>query len=374
MIEALAVDHDVSVVLSAFKPLNADLVADATTFCHDHGIHLTTWKVGGLAHDHRWLRRIRAGIGALRPSAARLLRQPLPKPIATMVHNADLLWVIRPEAFADHLAPEHPAMVLDVDDLIEDVHVSPGLSERLWIRRHLKLLSALSSRASVALVCSNQDRKAASLPCHVRVLSNTARDRHRSTAPGSRSDSRPEHPVVLLVGSMEYGPNREGATWMIETVWPLVNAVRPDAQLRVVGRGSEVLNDYNGGSGVEIVGPVPDMAPYLSEATVSVAPIHRGSGTRVKVIEAFAAGIPVVSTTLGAYGLDVTPGADIHLTNEPRQFAETIVSLLNNVHEREAMGRAGRAVYDRFYSTDVFNQQVRSIASDVLASASLPKH
>ncbi len=374
MIEALAVDHDVSVVLAASKPLNTDLLAAATTFCHDHGIDLTTWKVGGLAYDHRWVRRIRAGAGALHRSADRLLRRPLPEPIATMVHNADLLWVVRPETFADHVVPDHPAMVLDVDDLIEDIHVTPGLSERLWIRRHLRLLSTVASRASVALVCSDRDREAANLPCRVRVLSNTAPDRHSSTVPGPHSEFRPEQPVVSLVGVMGYGPNREGATWLIETVWPLVTAARPDAQLRVVGRGSEALNRHRDVPGVDIVGSVPDIAPYLSEAMVSVAPIHRGSGTRVKVLEAFAAGVPVVATSMGAYGLDVIAGTDLHITDDPRQFADDIVALLNDAPVRQAMGQAGRAVYEQSYSADVFNRQVRSIASDVLAGASLPKH
>jgi glycosyltransferase involved in cell wall biosynthesis len=378
MIEALAVDHDVSVVLCSNKPFDPELLAAATSFCHGQGIDLTVWRVGGLAYDHRWWRRIRAGTAALHRSTDRLIRRPLPEPIATMVRSTDLLWVVRPEIFADHLVPDHPAMVLDVDDLVEDIHVTPGLSERLWIRRHLRMLSAVASRASVALVCSDRDREAANLPCHVRVLSNTAPDRHSTTAPEPHSESHPDQPVVQpvvsLVGVMDYGPNREGATWLIETVWPLVTAARPDAQLRVVGRGSEALNRYRKIPGVDIVGSVPDIARYVSEAMVSVAPIHRGSGTRVKVLEAFAAGVPVVATTVGAYGLDVIAATDLHITDDPGQFADDIVALLNDASGRQAMGRAGRAVYDQSYSADVFNQQVRSIASDVLAGASLPKH
>jgi glycosyltransferase involved in cell wall biosynthesis len=368
MIEALASAHDVSVVLLRAKPIQAELLVAASEFCGEHGITLVDWNTSGLMHNRRHLRRFRAGIGSLHPAVDRLLRRRPPEPIATMIASVDLLWVVRPDVFTDHVVPDHPAMVLDVDDLMEDVHLEPTLAERAWLRRHLRLRSTVASKAQLALVCSHQDREAASLPCEVRVLANTAPD---ITQPASHSPSPSDQPVVLLVGTMGYGPNSEGATWLIEKVWPLVTVARPDAQLRVVGRESQSLNDFRDTPGVDIVGAVDAMAPYLNEAMVSVAPIPRGSGTRVKVLEALAAGVPVVATTVGAYGLDANAGVDLHITDDPRQFADAILSLLNDEDRRSAMGRAGRALYDRSYSSVVFTEQVRAIATDVLANASV---
>jgi hypothetical protein len=377
MIEALAVDHDIRVVLCATMPLEPDVLAATRAFCSDRGIGLTYWPTGGFTHDRRWMRRIRAGFGSLLGLTDRLIRRPLPEAISSMITDADLLWVVRPDVFADHGLPDHRAMVLDVDDLFEDVHLSPSLGERAWMRRHLRLRSTVASSAKFALVCSQQDLELANLPCEVRVLPNTAPAPHttpdalKEGADAAKAEGpRLVEPVVLLVGTMGYGPNYEGALWMGEQVWPLVTAAQPDAILRVVGQNSERLEALGGIGGVEIVGAVDDMAPYLDEAMVSVAPIHRGSGTRVKVLEAFAAGVPVVATTIGAYGIDVRVGTDLHVTDDPVEFAAAIVALLNDRAARTAMGHAGRAVYERSHSASVFTEHVRAIARDAIADRS----
>jgi hypothetical protein len=351
-----------------------DLLAAAEQFCAERNIPLFYWPTNGVTERRRWLRRLKGGFGALHPITDRLLQRRLPDSIGTLVAHADLLWVVRPGVFTGSTPPEHPAMVLDVDDLIEDVHAMPTIVERFASRRHILVRFNLASTARFSLVCSDRDRQVARIPAEVRVLPNTAsspveRLPHELSGrdPSLAGESDTAAPVVLLVGTMTYGPNSEGAKWMSELVWPLVTAVRPDAVLRIVGRHSESLEALGRIGGVEIVGAVPDMAPYLDEAMVSVAPIHRGSGTRVKVLEAFAAGVPVVATTIGAYGIDVRVGTDLHVTDDPVQLAAAIVALLDDEAARTAMGHAGRAVYDREHSADVFTKHVRAIAKDAIA-------
>ena len=373
-IEALSVDHDVTVVLRWPEHAGPDLMAAAEQFCAERRITLINWPTSGIAERRRWLRRIKGGFGALHPITDRLLQRRLPDSIETLVTNADLLWVVRPGVLTGTALPDHPAMVLDVDDLIEDVHVTPSIVERFASRRHILVRFNLASSARFSLVCSEQDRRVARIPSAIRILPNTASSTGEVFAhelsgrdPSLAGESDTTKPVVLLVGTMSYGPNSEGAKWMSRLVWPLVTAVRPDAILRIVGRNSECLESLGVIPGVEIVGAVDDMAPYLDEAMVSVAPIHRGSGTRVKVLEAFAAGVPVVATTIGAYGIDVRVGTDLHVTDDPVQFAAAIVALLDDEAFRTAMGHAGRAVYDRQHSADVFTEHVRGIARDAIA-------
>jgi len=373
-IEALSVDHDVTVVLRWPEHAGSDLLAAARQFCAERNITLICWPMRGATERRRWLRRIKGGFGALHPITDRLLQRRLPDSIETLVTNADLLWVVRPGVFTGSAPPDHPAMVLDVDDLIEDVHATPSIAERAATRRHLRVRSNLASSAQFALVCSEQDRRVARISAEIRILPNTASSTGEvlahglsGRAPSLAGESDTTTPVVLLVGSMNYGPNSEGAKWMSELVWPHVTAALPDAILRIVGRNSECLESLGAIPGVEVVGAVDDMAPYLDEAMVSVAPIHRGSGTRVKVLEAFAAGVPVVATTIGAYGIDVRVGTDLHVTDDPVQFAAAIVALLDDEAARTAMGHAGKAVYDREHSAGVFTEHVRAIARDAIA-------
>lgn len=373
-IEALSVDHDVTVVLRWPEHAGPDLLAAARKFCSERDIPLVYWPSGGVPDRRRWLRRIKGGFGALHPITDRLLQRRVPDSIETLVTNADLLWVVRPGVLTGTAPPDHPAMVLDVDDLIEDVHVTPSVVERFATRQHILVRFNLASTARFSLVCSEQDRRVARIPREIRILPNTASSPSEVIAhglvgqdPSLAGESDTATPVVLLVGSMNYGPNSEGAEWMGELVWPLVTTVRPDAVLRIVGRSSECLESLGAIRGVEIVGAVDDMAPYLDEAMVSVAPIHRGSGTRVKVLEAFAAGVPVVATTIGAYGIDVRVGTDLHVTDDPVEFAAAIVALLDDQAARMAMGHAGRAVYERNHSAGVFTEHVRAIARDAIA-------
>jgi sugar transferase (PEP-CTERM/EpsH1 system associated) len=139
---------------------------------------------------------------------------------------------------------------------------------------------------------------------------------------------------LVFVGSMNYSPNIEAATSFTQRIWPLLRRRFPDLELWIVGASptSAVLQLGNV-EGVTVTGTVPDVRPYYRDALAAIVPLRTGGGTRLKILEAMAAGVPVVSTPLGAEGLPVTPGENI-LIAEPDD-AETWLRHLEHLKESE---------------------------------------
>jgi len=139
----------------------------------------------------------------------------------------------------------------------------------------------------------------------------------------------------------------------------------PDARLTIAGRGSDELFSSNPERNVEVTGRLDDPASVLTRASTVVVPLRHGSGTRVKILEAFAYGLPVVSTTIGAEGLDVVDGESILIADDPVDFAENIVSLFENRERASSLARAGQELFLSKYSPQVFSATVLSIAKEV---------
>jgi glycosyltransferase involved in cell wall biosynthesis len=164
--------------------------------------------------------------------------------------------------------------------------------------------------------------------------------------------------TVLFVGSLDWLPNVDGLRWFVAEVWPLVRRDQPEARLRLVGRNpTSEIQSLAEHPGVELVGPVPDTRPWLADSEVSIVPLRIGGGTRLKVFEAMAMGLPVVSTPLGAEGLQVQSGEHLLLAEGAEKVAEAVVRLLRSEELRMALGRAARnLVVTRFSSESVARQ------------------
>jgi glycosyltransferase involved in cell wall biosynthesis len=158
---------------------------------------------------------------------------------------------------------------------------------------------------------------------------------------------------VVMIGTMTYRPNRDGAVWFARHVWPLVRTAIPQATVRLVGPGAHrELAGLAALPGVEVVGPVDRVAVELASAAIAVAPLQTGAGTRLKVLEALAAGRPVVATRVAVEGLDVHDGRHVRLADEPEPFAAALVELLSDRALAERMGLAGREHVARHYDWD----------------------
>jgi glycosyltransferase involved in cell wall biosynthesis len=156
---------------------------------------------------------------------------------------------------------------------------------------------------------------------------------------------------VASVATMFYPPNVEGVQWFVREIFPLVRQALPDTRFYAIGsRPPKTLTRLaHPRRGVVVTGYVTDLDPYLRRCGVLVVPVHAGSGMRVKILEAFARGIPVVSTRIGVEGIDARDGEHLLLADEPRAFADAVLCLLRNPAEGERLARAGRRLVEERY-------------------------
>ncbi len=189
-------------------------------------------------------------------------------------------------------------------------------------------------------------RKLTSAP--VSVIPNGT-DTAREHQELSRMSGAP--PTVLFTGTMNHPPNHEGALWFHREIWPLISQAEPEARLVIVGRQpqEELMRLAQADPRVEVTGAVPDMAPYYERATVAIAPLRSGSGTRLKILDAFAARRPVVSTTIGCEGLEVSNDEHLLIADDPRTFAARTLELLGDEAHRARLADAGRRLVAERY-------------------------
>jgi glycosyltransferase involved in cell wall biosynthesis len=150
---------------------------------------------------------------------------------------------------------------------------------------------------------------------------------------------------------MDWLPNVDGVLWFVREVLPLIRRKRPETTLAVVGRVPDAKIQQLGAEDqrIEITGTVPDIRPYLWGSLVSIVPLRIGGGTRLKIYEAMAAKIPVISTTIGAEGLTAHPPEDIRIADTPEAFAEQCLALLADPTARHCVAKAAwQMVHDHF--------------------------
>jgi glycosyltransferase involved in cell wall biosynthesis len=159
---------------------------------------------------------------------------------------------------------------------------------------------------------------------------------------GYRSASRAsaDRPIVMFLGSMDWEANIDAANYFCRDIWPSVCSAVPGALLRIVGRAPHLRVRRLASGSVDVTGTVPSVVDYLKETAVFVVPLRIGGGTRLKIFEAMAAEKAVVSTSIGAEGLDVTDGRDILLADTARAFADSVIALLRDPVRRRQLERA----------------------------------
>ncbi len=223
-------------------------------------------------------------------------------------------------------------------------HLPGWLYSRIQWQRLIHFEGEVCRDVSHVIAVSDEDAEAFSrlLPnCNVTVIPNGI-----DTAAYARSTSPldlGEH-ALLFTGSMSYRPNVDAVLWFAENVLDTIRAAVPDARLFVVGSQPHPrLDSLRERDDVEITGWVPDVNPFLHAAAVTVVPLRMGSGTRLKLLQAMAAGQAIVSTRLGAAGLEVRDGRELRLADSTDDFATAAITLLRDPACRCALGKAGTA-------------------------------
>lgn len=237
---------------------------------------------------------------------------------------------------------------------VHEAEADAGLSLRRWrqIRRlrgiERAILASYDRITAVSTVDAGYLEELAP-SARVDVVPNGVDLTYFGAAAEQRQGADPDDTVVFT-GALWYRPNVEGLRLFVDEIWPRVRLHRPRARFVIVGvrPNAEVLA-MGGRPGIQVIGPVPDVRPFLASASVAVVPLRLGTGTRLKILEALAAQVPVVSTSLGAEGLDLLPGRDIAVTDAPDAFADAVVHLLSFPGEARVLARGGNAVVrDRY--------------------------
>ena len=173
--------------------------------------------------------------------------------------------------------------------------------------------------------------------------------------------SEPEPDTVLFTGTMNYPPNGEAILWFAEHVWPLIARERPTARLLIVGREPTAPVRALAGPQVEVTGGVETIAPFYDRAQVVIAPLRSGGGTRLKVLEALSSARPLVSTTVGAEGIEVEDGRHLLIADGPEDFARAVLDLLADRDRGHALGRAGRALAVERYDWRALGERLEAV-------------
>jgi polysaccharide biosynthesis protein PslH len=160
-----------------------------------------------------------------------------------------------------------------------------------------------------------------------------------------------EEPALVFDGSMSFRPNVDAVRWMAAEVWPLVRREVPDARFYIVGRDpAPSVRALASTGGIHVTGAVSDTRPWVRAATVYVVPMRMGGGVRLKVLQAMSMGRAIVSTPMGAEGIDVESGREMILAADAPRFARAVLDLLGDPPRRERLGDAARARATESYS------------------------
>lgn len=216
------------------------------------------------------------------------------------------------------------------------------LLERDW--RLLKAYEGRICRTFDAVVAVSEEDRAALVeagadPARITVIPITVDcDTVLPVAPQEPADH------ILHIGTMYWPPNIDGILWFIREILPLVRAERPEVVFDVVGaRPPDEIRALGGeGSGINVTGYVDDPQPYLQQAGVMVVPLRAGGGMRVKILNAMAQALPIVSTTIGCEGIAVEDGRHLRVADTPAAFARAVLDLLDDREQAQRLGQCGR--------------------------------
>ena len=169
--------------------------------------------------------------------------------------------------------------------------------------------------------------------------------------------------AILFLGDLAYRPNQDGLRLMLEEIFPVVRKRHPSARMLLVGRRPPqwLVRRVEGSAGVELHANVPDVRPYLARCAVLAVPLRVGGGSRIKILEALAAGLPVLSTRIGAEGLHLQPGRDLTVVEQVEQMGETLARLLEEPDLLRRTAIAGNQQVQQRYDWAVLGEQLEAI-------------
>jgi polysaccharide biosynthesis protein PslH len=238
--------------------------------------------------------------------------------------------------------------------------------DRHDVGRWARVQRQAAAAADAVIVCSERDRDLLGGP-RVAVVPNS----YDPATPAPPTASSRE-PVFTMVGLLTYPPNADAARFFVEQIWPVVRKSLPQARFQLVGRHDGALSQLGDVPGVELTGEVQSLDDVFAQTTAVVVPLRAGGGTRIKILEAFARGLPVVASSIGAEGLEVEDETSILIADAPDDFARACIRLAEDRELAGRLARAGHAVWASGYRAEDVREAVRLLALEY-AGQSTPR-
>jgi glycosyltransferase involved in cell wall biosynthesis len=239
------------------------------------------------------------------------------------------------------------------------------LADRLDERRWRRLQRRTAAEVATVAVCSELDRQRLGV-ANSQIIRNGYDAAHRV-------ERRPaDHPVLLFVGRLTYAPNADAVRFFVDEVLPLLRAEEPTVELRVVGHHGDEMRDLDAVPNVTLLGELEDIGDELAGAHVSIAPLRWGGGTRIKILEAFAHGVPVVATSVGCEGLEVSSDTQLLVADDAPGLAVACLSLLRHPERGAALAAAASEVYDRSFHWESIRDVIADVATSVARVPAAP--
>jgi polysaccharide biosynthesis protein PslH len=244
-----------------------------------------------------------------------------------------------------------PALVVDSHEIAYDLarqfaRTSGSLARRLyaaanWRKLRREELGTYRDADGVYLCSAADERRLLNEAPGLRtaVIPNAADVEYYRPRP---TDPRPDGRTVVYFGLLSTIPNIDGVVHFVQDIWPRIAMADPNARCKIIGGRPPPSLRALAGPRVELTGFVPDLRPHLAAAAAVVVPLRLGGGTRLKIVEAMAMGKAIVSTTLGAEGIDAVPGRDILVEDQPAAFADAVLRLLAEPGLAARIGQSAR--------------------------------
>ena len=288
----------------------------------------------------------------------------------------DLVWVIRAAPLAAVGVPDFAPLVVDLDDLedqkaLERASISSGMASRAFRidAAHWARWQRTLARAAIAVgVCSEADRARVGYPNAV-VIPNGYEPAETVVRPDPRA---PGSPRLLLQGKLIRPPLLDAAQILAGQVLPIIRQAVPDAGVDLVGENDRRVRSLSELPGVRVHGRVESMTPFLASADLVVVPMRWGSGTRIKILEAFAHRIPVVSSPIGAEGLDVESGRHLLIAEDPKDLAAACVRVLQDPALARRLTDEAYGLWESRYRWEPIRTQIGDLARSLAATGTAP--
>ena len=271
-----------------------------------------------------------------------------------------------------------PPLVLDAHEIAYDIvrqmarsDVSPGrrlYAELNWRKLRRDEGAAFRSVDGIyACSAADQQRVLTHAPsARTVVIPNAADvDFYQPRPSDPPSDGR----TVVFFGLLSTFPNIDGVLFFLREIWPRIAAERPQARCKIIGARPPASVAQQAGPRVEITGFVEDLRPHLAAAAMLVVPLRLGGGTRLKIVEGMAMGKPIVSTALGAEGIEAAPERDLLIADEPSEFATAVVRLLDDPALAARLGGSARRLAVERYSWSAAALTLERFFGEVIAGA-----